>query len=57
MITNKEWLATLPNEIWWEVVYEWLFHKYGMRWSDTKAAVIDWLEQEHKPITEWDFNE
>jgi hypothetical protein len=54
---NKEWLATLSPETWWDVVHEWLFHEYGMRWNNTRAAVIAWLEDEHKPIITWDLRE
>lgn len=56
-MTNKEWLATLSTETWFDVVHEWLFHKYGMQWTDTRIAVMEWLEAEHKPIEEWDFKE
>lgn len=56
-MTNKEWLATLSPETWWDVVYEWLFHNYGKRWTDTRHAIIDWLEKEHTPIEDWDFIE
>lgn len=56
-MTNKEWLVTLSPETWFEVVHEWLFHEYGMQWTDTRIAVTEWLEAEHKPIKEWDFKE
>lgn len=52
-MTNKEWIATLPKETWWDVVHEWLFHEYGMQWTDTRFAVMEWLEKEHKPITSY----
>ena len=52
-MTNKEWIATLPKETWWDVVHEWLFHEYGMQWIDTRIAVMKWLEEEHKPITSY----
>ena len=45
-MTNKEWLATLNADDWWEKV-DWLFHDYGMRWDNTRLAIIDWLEEEH----------
>jgi hypothetical protein len=47
-MTNKEWLATLPPDEWWETVHEWLFHKYGKQWTDSRLAVIEWLEKEHQ---------
>ena len=52
-MTNKEWLTTLSKETWWEVVHEWLFHEYGMQWTDTRLAVMEWLEEEHKPVTSY----
>ena len=52
-MTNKEWLATLPKEIWWDVVQEWLFDEYGKQWTDTRFAVMEWLENEHKPVTSY----
>ena len=51
-LTNKEWLATLPKETWWEVC-DWLLHEYGKSWTDTRLAVMDWIDQEHKPIKDW----
>ena len=53
-MTNKEWLATLPKETWWEVVYEWLLHEYGMAWNNSRLAIMDWLEEPHIPIMKWD---
>ena len=47
-MTNKEWLATLPKETWWEVVHEWLFYSYK------KVGVLQWLEEKHFPIRNWD---
>ena len=52
-MTNKEWIATLPKETWWDVVHEWLFREYGMQWTDTRRAVMEWLEKEHEPITSY----
>lgn len=46
-MTNKDWLATLSPEKWWETV-EWLFHDYGRCYTDTRIVVIEWLNKEHK---------
>ena len=53
-MTNKEWLATLPKETWWEVVHEWLFHEYGMAFNNSYLAIMAWLEDQHIPIMKWD---
>lgn len=47
-MTNKEWLATLSAEEWWNTVYEWLFHVFSKQWTDSRMAIMDWLEKEHK---------
>ena len=53
-MTNQEWLGTLRPETWWDVVWDYVIHDYGMRYNHTQHAVIDWLKQEHKPIEVWD---
>ena len=50
-MTNKEWLSTLSAEEWWDVI-NWLYHTYGMMWTDSRLAIMAWLEEEHKPITD-----
>lgn len=45
-MTNKEWLATLSAEEWYQTIH-WLYHVYGKRWTDTRLAILDWLEEEH----------
>ena len=56
-MNNKEWLATLSKEDWWDVVHEWLFHEYGLQFNNTRSAVMAWLENEHEPIITWDLRE
>lgn len=46
-MSNKEWLATLTAEEWWETIHR-IFYDYGRRWTDTRLAVLDWLEEEHR---------
>lgn len=53
-MTNQEWLTTISPEDWWEAVYDYLFHDYGTRFNHTRLAVIDWLQEEHKPIEMYD---
>ena len=45
-MTNKEWLATLSTEDWWKTVY-WLIFDYGMQYTDTRIAVMNWLDEKH----------
>lgn len=47
-MTNKEWLSTLPAHEWYQTIH-WLYHVYGKRWTDTRLAIMDWLETERKP--------
>ena len=44
MKTNKEMLAELDNERWYDIV-DWLFHDYGRNFTSTRGAVIQWLDQ------------
>ena len=53
-MNNKEWLSTLSANDWYEVVHDWLFHKYSMRYDNSYAAILDWLNEDHKPIEDWD---
>lgn len=45
-MTNKEWLATLSAEVWFDVI-DWLYHDYGKRYTDSRQAIIEWLDMEH----------
>lgn len=45
-MTNKEWLAALSAEEWYQTIH-WLYYVYGKRWTDTRLAILDWLEEEH----------
>lgn len=49
-MTNKEWLATLSAEEWWNIVHEWLFHTYGKQWTDSREAILAWLSEEHDAL-------
>ena len=44
--TNKEWLATLSAEEWYQTIH-WLYYIYGKRWTESRLAILDWLEEEH----------
>ena len=50
-MTNKQWLATLDAETWWSVVHDWLFPVYGKQWTESRLAIMDWLEEEHEERT------
>lgn len=49
MITNKEHLATLPSTEWVMRV-DWLYHSFGKAYTDSLAAIMDWLEEEYKVV-------
>ena len=46
-MTNREYLSTLSDEEWYQKV-DWLFHKYGMWFTQTPTAIIEWLKQDYK---------
>ena len=48
-MTNKEQLAILSPEQWWCRV-DWLYHKYGKKFTDSAQAIMSWLEEEYKPV-------
>ena len=50
-MTNKEWMATLTAEQFWDVMM-WLIKEYGRQFTHTQLAVISWLDSEHKPKEE-----
>lgn len=42
---NKEYITNLrPDDMY--TALDWVFHEYGMRSTNTRHAVINWLEQE-----------
>jgi len=48
-MTNKEHLATLPSTEWVMRV-DWLYHSFGKSYTDSLAAIMDWLEKEYKVV-------
>lgn len=48
-MTNKEYLSTLSNEDW-HMLVDWLFHKYALRFTNSRIAIIEWLDKEHNEI-------
>lgn len=47
-MTNKEFISTLEPDKYYNVI-DWLFHRWGLQWTDTRSAVILWLAEEYKP--------
>ena len=47
-MNNQQWLATLPANEWFMKVH-WLWFIYGRRYTDSRMAVLDWLQEEHRP--------
>ena len=50
-MTNKEYLSTLSNEDW-HMQVDWLFHKYAMWYTDSRIAIIEWLDKEYNEVQE-----
>lgn len=46
-MTNKEWLATLPDEKAAETIL-WLAFDHSTWFIDSRLAIIKWLGEEHK---------
>ena len=46
-MTNKEWLATLPDDKAGETIL-WLVFDHSRWFIDSRLAVIQWLGEEHK---------
>jgi hypothetical protein len=47
-MTNQEYLATLKPDQCYAVI-DWLLHRWGRKWANTRDAVILWLADEYKP--------
>lgn len=50
-MTNKEYLSTLSTEDWFMLV-DWLFHRYGLWYTHSRIAIIEWLDKEHSEVQE-----
>lgn len=46
---NKEYLEGLSSEKLYNIMH-WLWFEYGVKWTDTRQAIIAWLEEEHAAI-------
>lgn len=46
-MTNQQTLATLSAEEFYDKIM-WLLHDYGKRYSDSRLAIIEWLQKEIK---------
>ena len=49
-MTNKEHLATLSANDWFDRIY-WLYHSYGKFYTDSRAAIIHWLDEQYHSVT------
>ena len=45
-LTNKEWLATIPNEEATEVIM-WLINTYALTTGSAKQGITEWLGGKH----------
>lgn len=48
-MTQKEYLSTLSSKDWYSRV-SWLFHEFGMQYTNSPLAIIDFLDQEYKKV-------
>ena len=55
-MTNKEWMGTLTAEQWYDVMM-WLTHEYASRWTHSRIAIVDWLNQDHMFLADYGGNE
>lgn len=46
-MTNKEWMATLTAEEFYDTM-EWLIRVYSKQFTDSRLAIIEWLDKEHE---------
>ena len=46
-MTNKEWMATLTAEEFYDMM-KWLTHLYSKQFTDSRFAIIEWLNKEHE---------
>lgn len=49
-MSNQEYLASLPPGECYDLMH-WLWFGYGVKWTDTRQAIIAWLEEEHAAIS------
>ena len=48
-MTNKEWMATLTAEEFYDMMV-WLTRVYSKQFTDSRLAIIEWLDKEHEHI-------
>jgi hypothetical protein len=46
-LTNKEWLATIPNEEATKVIM-WLVNTYALTTDSAKQGITEWLRRTHE---------
>lgn len=46
-LTNKEWLATIPDEDATEVIM-WLINTYALTTKSAKQGITEWLRRTHE---------
>ena len=49
-MSNQEYLASLPPEECCDLMHQ-LWFEYGLKWTDTRQAIIAWLEEEHATVS------
>ena len=46
-MTNKEWMGTLTAEEFYDMM-EWLTRVYSKQFTNSRLAIIEWLDKEHE---------
>lgn len=47
MISNKEWMSTLPAEQFYDKLMR-LVRDFGFRFTNTRLGIIAWLDEPHE---------
>ena len=48
-MTNKEQLVHLSSRDWYARI-DWLYHDYAKNYTDSRAAIINLINEEYKPV-------
>ena len=53
LMTNKEWMATLTADQWYDVMM-WLTREYVSRWTHSRIAIVEWLDDKHLWLSDFE---
>lgn len=55
-MSNEEWMSTLTAEQWYDVMM-WLTHEFALRWTNSRLAIIEWLDEKHLFLSDYNGEE